>query len=227
MSKQKRAEEQASRGLARLPPGRHGIPPEVVAENQRERLTAAAVATFGELGYNDTTITKILEAAGVSTRTFYENFSDKQACFLATYELVADYLGEAVAVAGSEDDPWPDRVRARIDALLDAFAANPALASFALIAPATAGGDVADRQRRFGADLLAALLAGYPEPQPGFSEATEQAMVGGMVALIADQVEMGEGEGMDRLAPQLLALLLTPYLGRDEAFRLAREGSAA
>ncbi len=61
-------------GLHRLPPGRHGLPRDFVAQNQRDRLAAGTIAAVAERGYNETTIGDIAAAAGVSRRTFYVYF---------------------------------------------------------------------------------------------------------------------------------------------------------
>ncbi|MGB7587257.1 MAG: TetR/AcrR family transcriptional regulator [Solirubrobacterales bacterium] len=77
------ASEEYPLELMRLPPGRHGLPPEFVARNQRERLIAAAAEAVAEHGYAGTTVAHITRLAAVSRRTFYEHFSDKKECFRA------------------------------------------------------------------------------------------------------------------------------------------------
>src|SRR6187455_2663699 len=69
--------------LAGLPPGRHGLPREFVAHNQRERLIAGLAEAVAENGYAGTTIAHIPRQAAVSRRTFYEHFSSKDECFIA------------------------------------------------------------------------------------------------------------------------------------------------
>ena len=83
----------------RLPAGRHGLPREFIAQNQRERIITALVDTVAERGYNATTVAHITKAASVSRRTFYEHFADKEACFLAAYEMVADHIRDSMQVA--------------------------------------------------------------------------------------------------------------------------------
>src|SRR4051794_39467696 len=71
----------------RLRPG-PGIPREDVAANQRERLFGALVASVAERGYAATTVGDLVEISGVSSRTFYDLFPDKQACYLAALEAI-------------------------------------------------------------------------------------------------------------------------------------------
>lgn len=211
----------ADEGLRRLPPGRHGLPREFVIQNQRERLAAAMIATVAERGYHATTIAHIAELAGISRRTFYGYFSDKEACFSDTYEMVAEFLLGAMAEEGESEKRWAPRVRAELAALLAVFAANPDLARFALAAPPAAGGEIAAKYRSFLDRLLAALTEGRPGNTRRPSEAAEHGVAGGTAALIVDKVAAGEGEQLTELVPDLVELVLTPYLGRKRAVKEA------
>src|SRR4051794_38516252 len=93
-------------GLSRLPPGRHGLSREFVAQNQRDRLTAGMIAAVAECGYPETTITQIVKGAGLSRRTFYAYFETKEDCYLATCTAITDHL-QAVADARADlTDDW-------------------------------------------------------------------------------------------------------------------------
>jgi AcrR family transcriptional regulator len=63
--------------LSKLPPGRHGLPREFVAENHRTRLLAGTARAVYEHGYSGATIIHICDSAAVSRRTFYEHFDGK------------------------------------------------------------------------------------------------------------------------------------------------------
>lgn len=225
MSKREPSEVDSAHGLARLPPGRHGLPRKFVVENQRGRLTAGIIAVVAEHGYHDATISQIAAAAGVSRRTFYGYFSSKQECFLDAYDQIAAHLREATATAAAHCSDWSDRVAAKLRAILEVFSANPDLARFYLIEASRAGEEIAARYRGDAARALTDLTADRPSSVRRPSEAIEYAVMGGMAALIADRVQAGEGERLSSLLPDLLELVLTPYLGREEAVRVARRSS--
>jgi AcrR family transcriptional regulator len=82
-----------------LASGRHGLPRAYIASSQRERLREAMVRVAAEKGYAATTITEVVEAAGVSTATFYELFDDKESCFLEAFGAVNDVVVAHVAAA--------------------------------------------------------------------------------------------------------------------------------
>lgn len=220
-------EDRARGRLSRLPPGRHGLPREFVTENQRGRITAGMIAAVAEHGYNETTISQIATAAGLSRRTFYGFFPSKEEAFFDVYDQIAEYLRRAATEADKPQPDWPSRVRARLAAILDVFAANPDLARFVLVVPPRAGHEIAGRYRRAMEEVLQALTEGMPpeiaDRRP--STAVEHGLVGGGVALIVAKVEAGEGERLPEVLPDLFELALTPYLGRETAVSLARKGA--
>lgn len=80
--------------------------PEVVALIQRGRLIAALGQVVSENGYAAATVNQIVAEAGTSKRTFYENFRDKEDCYLQSYAAVAEILMDNVDVAqNSAADP--------------------------------------------------------------------------------------------------------------------------
>ncbi|MBS1885798.1 MAG: TetR/AcrR family transcriptional regulator [Actinobacteria bacterium] len=217
MSKGGKRLDTEAEALPRLPPGRHGLPREFVIENQRQRIAAGMIAAISAQGYHEATISDIAAAAGLSRRTFYGYFKTKEECFADTYDMVGAFLLEAIGDAGAGERAWGGRVRARLAALLDAFAANPDLARFELGVPPAAGGEIAARGHAFLDRLLAALVEGRPKSARQASPATKQSLAGGLAALVLAKVEAGEGEQLGALLPDLVELVLTSYLGRERA----------
>jgi len=209
----------------RLPAGRHGLPREFIAQNQRERIITALVDTVAERGYNATTVAHITKAASVSRRTFYEHFGDKEACFLAAYEMVADHIRDSMQVAAEAFEEWPQKVRAALGTMLSFLAGEPELARVCMIEPVAAGGEIAAKHRASMQGFVEILKAGRPQhsgarPLP---EATEATLVGGIVSLIVREINAGRTERLEQLLPDLVELTLAPYLGGEEASRLARQ----
>jgi AcrR family transcriptional regulator len=211
-------------GEVRLPPGRHGLPREFVAENQRERLLNGVVEAVAEHGYNATTIGAIAAAAQISRRTFYEYFKDKEGCFLAAYEMVDAHVRDSMIAAGEPSASWPEQVRARLAALLDVLSRDLAVARFYLTEPLAAGGEIAARYRE-AMQLLAETIRPAAGPAEANVEVRDQVLMGGIASLIARRLKAGEAAHLSELLPDLTELALAPYLGREEAHRLARESA--
>ena len=67
--------------------------------SQVGRLVCAVADCVAAKGYASTSVADIIAAAGVSRKTFYEHFADKEACFLAAYEMVADHIRSSMQAA--------------------------------------------------------------------------------------------------------------------------------
>ena len=142
----------------KLPPGRHGLPRQFVLHNQRERLVDAAVHVFGTRSFGEARVADVLERAAISRKTFYEQFDDKEACFIAAYEAAAERARDAVRAAARDADDWDDAVRAGVAALLNFLADEPELARLLAVEVAGAG-PTALRRRSEAARGFAAMLA--------------------------------------------------------------------
>jgi len=213
--------------LGPLPAGRHGLSREQVALNQRERLIGSLVDVVVEHGYNAVTITHITKAAQVSRRAFYENFSSKEECFLAAFEIVVTHVRELVAEAVESFDDWPHEVIAAFRTLLDYFSGEPDLARFCFVESQSAGPAVAERFREEIYGLIPLLERGRAErrserPLPA---STESSVIGALATLISRSVVAGEAAELSGLLPDFTEFSLTPYLGTDEAHSLAIEAT--
>jgi AcrR family transcriptional regulator len=212
--------------LARLPPGRHGLPREFVIHNQRERLIAGLAEAIAENGYSGTTIAHITRHAAVSRRTFYEHFSSKDECFVAAYDTVMEELRGRVSTAFDAEDDWPHAVKAGIGAMLEFLAAEPHLARLCMVEALVAGPVVVERYDAAIQSLVPYFEAGRKGRSKAvlsrLSPSTEEALVGGMVSLISRRIIAGKTAELPSLEPDLVEFTLTPYLGSPEAAKLAR-----
>lgn len=212
--------------LARLPPGRHGLPREFVSRNQYERLIAGLAEAVSENGYAGTTIAHITRHAAVSRRTFYEHFNSKDECFVAAYDSVMTELRRRVGDAYDQEEEWPQAVKAGIAAMLEFLASEPHLARLSMVEALVAGPVVVERYDAAIQSLVPFFQAGREgrsaEVLEGLSPTTEEALVGGMVSLISRRVFAGRSEELEDLLPDLVEFALTPYLGSGEAAKVAR-----
>jgi AcrR family transcriptional regulator len=213
--------------LARLPPGRHGLPREFVAHNQRERLIAGLAEAVAENGYAGTTIAHITRQAAVSRRTFYEHFNSKDECFVAAYDTVMTELNRRVGEAFDQEEEWPQAIRAGIAAMLEFLSAEPHLARLSMVEALVAGPVVVERYDSAIQSLVPYFEAGREgrsaDVLAGLSPTTEEALVGGMVSLISRRIFADRADELEALLPDLVEFTLTPYLGSGEAASVARK----
>src|SRR6266568_4630287 len=99
---------------AQLPSGRgrHRLPRAFVVANQRDRILDAIAHEVAQMGYPNVTVADVRRRAGVSSKTFYELFSDKADCFLVAYDAAIELLRQRVATVFKElPEPTPERAR--------------------------------------------------------------------------------------------------------------------
>jgi AcrR family transcriptional regulator len=150
----------------RLPKGPHGIAPEDVIHHQRIRMHGAMIEAVALHGYERTSVKHVIGLAGVSRRAFYEQFANKEDCFMETFDLIVNRTVRRVSSAcRAGDGSLEKRARAGLRALVEELETNPKALHLVLIDALTAGAEGQLRLRR----ALAAseqLLAGSFQSSP-------------------------------------------------------------
>lgn len=202
----------------RLPRGRHGLPRELVARSQRERLLAAVVRVTAANGYDSTSVADVLEEAGVGRESFYELYEDKRDCLLAARAILVDDLAARVTEAYDQPGPWVDRVRNALAAMLGWFAADPAAARVVFVEVAAVGATSRDLFRADFARFTKLMDDGFDEdePVPGLPRASVLA-VGAALARVYEEVVRDRAAELPRLLPGLTYEVLVPFVGEEAA----------
>jgi AcrR family transcriptional regulator len=104
-------------------------------------LRAIAEAT-AEQGYAATSVADVLERAGTSRETFYQQFSSKQDCFIAAYELAAGVVLEGLEQEASVSGTPLERFERALGGYLDGLAAEPEFARLFMVEVYAAGDEV-------------------------------------------------------------------------------------
>jgi AcrR family transcriptional regulator len=202
-----------------LPPGRHGLPPAFVAQNQRERILSAVADVCSVAGYPEMSVEDVIVTAGVSRRTFYEHFSNREDAFLAAYDTVVSQLMVAVQRAYEGEQSFAGRMRAGLAAFLEFLAREPAFARMCIVEAPAAGPDAVAR-RTAAIDAFAELIDdnarrfGTPmEPPPLLAET----VVGGIYEVVYSRIARGDIRQLPELLPDLTYCALLPYLGAEPA----------
>jgi AcrR family transcriptional regulator len=196
------------------------MPRAEVVSNQRERIIDSIVHVCATKGYPAVTVEDITTYAGVSRRTFYDLFADKEQCFLAAYDLSAERLVAQVGAAFAGDGlGWPERVGAALRSLAGLLAGEPCLARFMIVEVLAAGRPALARRdqalTRFEAFFEMGRL-GLPEGMEG-QELLAQAVVGGLYEALYSQILDGDVQALPDLVPDLIYCALVPYLGHRRA----------
>jgi AcrR family transcriptional regulator len=194
---------------------------------QRDRLVAAMGELAAELGASAVGVHHICQRAGISRRTFYDLYTDREACFVDTHEeafgRLMGHVAEAVEAAGPE---WEDRAVAATQALLGALEADRVLAHLCLVS-AVGGNEDGLRLRRAAIALIAGQLTDAPEPALP-AEAVLTGTLGGVWELAFRRLTDEPEQSIDALAGAAVYLVLAPFVGRRQAAaRAAGRGAGA
>lgn len=197
-----------------------GGPPPFVAYSQAEKIVRALAAAAGERGYPAVTVAEIAARASISQATFYSHFADKQAALVAAVDSAgSQMLGVAMPAARRAPD-WPNAIRAAIGGACAFYASEPDLARLAVVEIYAAGPTaLTQRERRFGAflELLEPAFATAPHTKPIVADL----VLGAVWTLVYEQIVTEETESLPQVAPLATYMILSPFLGGEEALRVS------
>jgi len=179
---------------------------------------AEAVAVHG---YAATSVARVIELAGISRGTFYEQFENRRECLLAAYDAISESFFEELTAACSGELPWRGRVAAAIGTAVRFADTRPEQTRLLALDTVAADREAA-RRALAGAERMAAMLRSGREHHPKamtLPDVTERALVGAVASAV--NWRLLNGESLDGLEPQLVQLVLTPYLGPAAAARQA------
>ena len=198
-----------------LPRGKSPLPRNIVLLSQRGRLIEATARAVAAKGYAATTVADITRIAGVSRTTFYQQFKDKEDCFLSCYEEEAELHLAMVMEAGEAQGDLMQRFVAWQRRYLEALDQEPDYAKAYFLESLYAGERAMARRRQHG-EQYAALYQDWfqalqrlhpclPNPPPVVFELA----VIGASELVAERIRLGH---TGRLAETLLEPLLLLHL---------------
>jgi AcrR family transcriptional regulator len=205
----------------KFPAGARKLPSALVSAVQRERLIVAMQRAASELGYRDANVQDVIERAGVSRPTFYEHFANKEACFLAAFDVTAAPLRDRVAAAARKGgDNLRDRLRFGLETLLHFAATEPEAARTLIVEARAASVDAVMRRDdlldHFSACIDAQVRELLPDP-PAYSPVTAAGIVGGVEALLYSRLNKGKTDDLDSLLPSMMYFLVLPFEGQEAA----------
>ena len=184
-----------------------------MSESTRLRLVEAMAAVVVDKGYPATTIADIVAQAHVSRRTFYEHFSDKDACLLACHEIVGNGMQMAIETAQTETSSTENLIERTVVALMESLAAQRDLTYTHFAALRASGATTSDARRRVQ-EMIAKQLQGIAarvqqqDRQVKIpSDPMATAVIGGIGELIVRTVESGSVDDLDQISPTVTELI--------------------
>ncbi|MGH2855827.1 MAG: TetR/AcrR family transcriptional regulator, partial [Solirubrobacteraceae bacterium] len=170
-----------------------------MAEIQRVRMIAALVEVTGERGAGAVTVADIVARSGVSRRTFYELFEDREACFVAAFELAVACAAGRVVPAFRASGGWRVRVRAGLGVLLEFLEDEPGLGRLCVVDVLGAGPAVLEQRARVVDVLIDAIDEGRHEARGGArpTRLTAEGVVGAVLSVLHARLSAIEAHSGD------------------------------
>jgi AcrR family transcriptional regulator len=190
---------------------------------ERARISSACTEVVAEKGYKATTVEEIVVRAGLDHDAFDRHFSGKEECFLAVWDSANEEYVQRAFAAFASGDSWRTGMRAAANAILDYLQLFPA-ESRVLIEARNAG---ARARARLDATMdafveLVDLGRRELEQPDSLSRATAEGIGGAVFEQVAIWMNRGAGERLPDLLPQVMFLVVQPYLGTEEAMKEMR-----
>ncbi len=167
-----------------------------------------------ERGVGNVTVAHVVARAGVSRRTFYEVFEDREACLLAALDDALARASRCVLDAYDPGAKWAERVRTALIALLGFLDVERGAGWLLIVGSLGAGPKALDRGKRVLAQMISVVDEGRSEAKgDGPPPLTAEGLVGGVLSVLHDRLLSDSPVGLVGLAGPLMGMIVLPYLG--------------
>lgn len=194
-----------------------------VAALQRARMLAGMAGACRDLGAGWVTVSDVVSRFGVSRRTFYELFEDREDCLVAAFEEALRRGAERVLPAFEAQESWQQAIRAGIEGLLGFLEEDPLYGRLLIVDSLGAGDVLLARRRQALEALVDAIDAGrrLPRVPAGLARINAHGAAGAVLAILHARLTGTRLPRLSPLAGELAGIVVLPYLGRAAAARQA------
>lgn len=186
-----------------------------VVELQRARMLTAMVQEISERGAANVSVAHVVGRSGVSRRTFYEIFEDREDCFLAAFDDTLGLVARLVVPAYERPGTWRAKMRAGLTALLQCLECDRALGRLLIVESLAAGPGALQRRRRVLAEIVPLIEGGQlrAKTKSELPALTAEGVLGGVLSVLHGRLVDGSEESLLDLTGPLMGMVVLPYLG--------------
>lgn len=200
----------------------------LVTSSKRQAILDGMLEAVGAEGYENTSVRTVLDRTGIYRQAFYDNFADKDDCYLQAYDAGVERVEALVVAAVGAEEEWTGKLRAGLGALLDFLDAEPDTGR-ALVVEVHAAGPEALAKRTAVMDRVNSFLdqarevAGEGEAPPAIAG---EGIAAGIHAVIHSRLATGSDDGFRQLLPEFMYFAVLPYFGAELASAEMQAASA-
>jgi AcrR family transcriptional regulator len=173
----------------------------------------------GTTGYEVASVRMVLDRTGLYRQAFYDNFADKDACYLDAFDLGVSRLEAIATAAAAPEESWLGRLRAGLGVLLDTLDAEPVLGRALVVEVHAAGPEGLERRSKAMKRVTDFIDSARHDPDGSESPPpiAAEGIVAGMHAVVHARLAAGEEGGFRQLLPEFMYFATLPYFGADVA----------
>jgi AcrR family transcriptional regulator len=216
-----RRDQQVDGAARELGGALNGFKREGVVDIQRARMLAAMSELAAERGVANVSVAHVVERAGISRRTFYEIFTDREDCFLTAFDDAIQRIAQRVVPAYTRPGKWRERIRACLIEFLSFLDSDPGTGRLVVVETLGAGRLALERRGLVLAQVIEAVDEGRREAKGGAEPPplTAEGIAGAVLSVIHGRmVERRPGRLIELVNP-LMSMIVLPYLGPSAARR--------
>ncbi len=196
-------------------------------ERQRTRILEALADEVAERDgpIGTVTVTHIIARAGVSRRTFYELFVDREACLLAALDLGVERAAARMTPAFAAESRWRDGIRVALAEFLGFLEDEPTLGRLCVVHTLGGGTEVLRRRAEVLKQLWQVVDRGRKESPAGRAQPSAviaEGVVGAVLSVVHTRLQARDGQPLMQLYGPLMSIVVLPYLGSSVARRELR-----
>jgi AcrR family transcriptional regulator/DNA-binding MarR family transcriptional regulator len=194
----------------------HPIGHEQVSDIQRMRMLVALAEEVAERGAGNVTVAHVVARSGVSRRTFYEHFKDREECFLAAFDEAVQRVVGIVGAAYEQQSKWREQVRGGLTALLEFLDCEPGTGRLLVVETLGAGPKALERRQNVLVQIFKVVDRGRAEARKGQDPPplTAEGVVGAVLSIVHTRmVDESSSPPLAELTNALTSMIVLPYLG--------------
>jgi AcrR family transcriptional regulator len=218
-------------GVSKAPDLRVADAPELklVTSSKRQTILEGMLEAVGAEGYEHTSVRTVLARTGVYRQAFYDNFTDKDDCYLQAYDLGVERIEALLLEAVAGKASWTEQLRAGLGALLDFLDAEPDVGRALVVEVHTAGGEALGK-RAAAMQRLTDFVDGAREAAAEDGQTpppiAPEGVTAGIHALIHSRLAAKADGGFRELLPEFMYFAVLPYFGAEVAAAEMQAASA-
>lgn len=180
----------------------------------------------GTRGYEQTTVQDVIAQVGLYRQAFYDNFHDKEDCYLEALDAGSAWVELAMRKTVGDEASWRDQLRGALNGLLGFLDDEPAIGRALLVEVHAAGPRAVAKRTEAMERAAEAIDRAREEGEDDAPAISAEAVVAGILAVLHSRLAGRGSEGFTRLLPELMYLAVLPYFGAEVAAAEMREGLA-